>query len=139
VLGVTVEAEYWGLLFEAAARARFELERDRCNWHDARTPDGRPVECKTCRVVLSNGRRGRWWIQRESHDRLVEAGGSYALSYYDPHAYCDGPIVDVVLVDAERVDELVSWTSNGRGHHRGEEHAKLGWPHLFERQGGEPA
>lgn len=135
---MTAEAEYWGLLAEAAARAQYDLERERCPWYDARTADGSPVESKTCRVLLANGRCGRWWIQRESHRKLVEADGLYALSYYDPDVLDDGPIVDIDLVEAGRVDGLVSWTSNGEGHHRGQEHANLGWQHVFD-DGGEPA
>jgi hypothetical protein len=131
---MTEEAEQWGHLAEAAVRARYDLDRDRCSFHDAVTADGRPVESKTCRVVLVNGRRGRWWIQRESHDQLVDADGLYALSIYDPQAVAEGPILGSVLVPASEVDNLVAWTANGRGHHRGTEHAKLGWPHVLSAE-----
>lgn len=126
------EAEYFGKLAETAARSRFELDIDRSAYHDARTQDGRPVESKTCRVVLANGRSGRWWIEREAHNQLVHEDGLYALSTYDPAAVEAGPILDIALVPATWVDELLSWTSNGYDHHKGEEHAKLGWPHVLD-------
>lgn len=137
--GVSSETEYWGKLAEVAARARFGLTANRCSWHDAVTDDGVPVESKTCLLVLDNGRRGRWWIEREAHETLVENGGLYALSTYSPTALGEGPIVDIALVPAVWVDELLSWTSNGQGHHKGREHAKLGWPHVLDVEGGEPA
>lgn len=129
------EADRWGMLAEAAARAAFDLERDRASWHDARTQNGVPVESKTARKRLANGRRGRWWIEREAHRRLVEAGGLYALSVYDPQATDDGPITDVAIVPARWIDAHLSWTSNGTGHHKGSEHSKLGWPHVLESTG----
>lgn len=126
------EAERFGKLAEAAARRRYVLEEDRASWHDARTLDGVPVEVKACRTTLENGRSGRWWIEREAHQQLVDAGGFYALATYDPQRLEDGPIVDVALIPAEWIDLQLSWTSNGTGHHKGEEHSKLGWPRVLE-------
>lgn len=133
---VTSDAEFWGQLAEAAARACFDLEPDHSRYHDARTEDGQPVESKTCRRRLANGRSGRWWIERKAHEKLLDNEGLYALSVYDPQALEQGPILDVTLVPAFAVDAMVSWTSNGRDHHKGEEHAKLGWPHVLDVEGG---
>lgn len=125
------ESDYWGMLAEAATRERFGLERERSSWHDARTPDGTPVESKACRVRYVNGRRGRWWIEYDAHETLIESDGLYALSVYDPQAVEDGPILATALVPARWIHGLLNFSPTG-GHHKGAEQAKLGWPHVVD-------
>lgn len=129
------ESKYWGRLAEAAARARYALERDHASWHDARTTDGTPVEVKACRRRLVNGRRGRWWIEADAHDQLVANSGLYALSVYDPQTLDTGPVLATALVPASWIDQLLTWSPTG-GHHKGARQAKLGWPHVLDVQEG---
>ncbi|WP_243645300.1 hypothetical protein [Natrarchaeobius chitinivorans] len=74
-------------------------------WHDARTTTllepaeslpfygivvvepGVPVEIKGCQIETSNGSgstRGRFYVKREAHSRLLEAGGMYLFVVYIP-------------------------------------------------------
>lgn len=117
-------------------------------WHDAETTAawyssgitpfcgivvverGLPVEIKTCARERSNGPNrdspGHWFIKRDAHERLLDAGGSYLLAVHD------GP--DAVLarrvIPASLLDEFLKgrWFDNGR---EGSV-AQLSWPRLID-------
>lgn len=105
------------------------------DWHDARTTasltagaiplvgvcsigPNTPVEVKGCQYRKSRGggrtRRGRWYIKRRAHERLVENGGVYAFAVYVPRA--DLEVVGLRFVPARLVDEVIpSWIDVGGG------------------------
>lgn len=138
----------WGLNAEIASCDRWPLEHVANEpgdpwWHDAVVTEpiatdsgaivveaGTPVETKACRVEISDGARaGRWWFRGESHDRLLEESGEYALAVYDVH---DG-IRRLSLISSETVDCLLAdrWTSAGPGH-RADRCAQLPWSAVFD-------
>lgn len=75
-------AARYGALAERKARERYGLEADHSSWHDARTPDGTPVETKACMLNRRDGSEGRFRIFEEYHKRLEEADGLYAFVAY---------------------------------------------------------
>lgn len=103
---------------------------DVAEWHDARlqdvlvtgsiatllehvaVPADTPIEIKAAQKRISNGagvRRGRWYIKRDAHERLLESAGHYALVVYEP----GGEILELVVVPADVVDEFLAgrWTA----------------------------
>lgn len=123
------EAVRWAGYIEGLASDLYNFQR-RDEWYnDGVGTDGKPWEVKACRRrVGSDGRRGRWWIEREAHERLVEAGGRYALAVYDPrpgHA----PIAGFESVRADVLDDLtqgLKWLSTG-DHPKGESARLVTW------------
>ncbi|MEY7849551.1 hypothetical protein AB7C87_10190 [Natrarchaeobius sp. A-rgal3] len=127
-------------------------------WHDARTttllepttslpffgivlvePDI-PIEIKGCQIETSNGNRstrGRFYVKRGAHDRLLEAGGMYLLVVYLPRPGL--PQVARAIVPATIVDELLSdrWYEVG-GKRSENEVAKLAWSHVIDPAGVDP-
>ncbi|MEY7847904.1 hypothetical protein AB7C87_01700 [Natrarchaeobius sp. A-rgal3] len=128
-------------------------------WHDARTttllepttslpfygivlvePDV-PIEIKGCQIETSNGSRstrGRFYVKRDAHDRLLEAGGMYLLVVYLPRPGL--PQVARAIVPASLVDELLTdrWYEVG-GKRSENEVAKLAWSHVINPAGVDPA
>jgi len=88
---------------------------------------GTPVEIKAAQVRLTSGERGRWYLRREQHRKLLEAGGAYALVIYDPRP--GHPIRASLLVPASIVDELVSsWIKpDGRA-----DYAQIAWSNAID-------
>lgn len=121
-------------------------------WHDARTtslltPSDRlpfysiavvepdtAVEIKGCQVRTSNGdrpTRGRFYVKRRAHERLLEAAGMYLLVVYVPRPGL--PQVARALVPASIVDELLRGRWYDVAGKRSEnEVAKLAWSHVIE-------
>ena len=121
-------------------------------WHDARTttllepseslsfysivvvePDT-PVEIKGCQVETSNGSRstrGRFYVKRAAHERLLEAAGMYLFVVYVPRPGL--PQLARALVPASIVDELLrgKWYDVG-GSRSESEVAKLTWSHVID-------
>ncbi|WP_436343756.1 hypothetical protein [Natronorubrum sp. FCH18a] len=128
-------------------------------WHDARTtavleasrslpfygivlvePET-PVEIKGCQIETSNGSRstrGRFYVKRNAHDQLLEAGGMYLLVVYLPRPGL--PQVARAIVPATIVDELLSgrWYDVG-GSRSEQEVAKLAWSHVINPAGVDPS
>ena len=92
---------------------------------------GTLAEIKACRIWVSDGssrRRGRWWIRKSSHDRLVEADGTYVLGIYNETT---NEIPRLALVAARTVDTMIeSWSACGPGH-RADRCAQLSWSRVF--------
>ncbi|OAQ53310.1 hypothetical protein HTG_07470 [Natrinema mahii] len=128
-------------------------------WHDARTtavlePDrslpfygivlvepGVPVEIKGCQIETSNGdrsTRGRFYVKRAAHDRLLEEGGMYLFVVYLPRPGL--PQIARAIVPATLVDELLSgrWYEVG-GERSESEVAKLAWSHVIDPAGVDPS
>ena len=100
-----------------------------------------PVEIKGCQLETSNGSRstrGRFYVKRNAHDRLLEAGGMYLFVVYLPRPGL--PQVARAIVPATLVDELLvgSWYDVD-GSRSEEEVAKLAWSHVIDPAGVDPA
>lgn len=97
---------------EQYARRRYGLQQANDSWRDAVDPtSGRPVEIKTAAVEYPNGRRGRFRIFKQPHDRLAQSDGYYVLVAYDPPGF--NPVADTTL-DARRLTHYHNgwYTSN---------------------------
>lgn len=95
------------------------------------------VELKTCLLWIedrhSRGdrRRGRWWVGRRAHERLVDLEGCYCLVVLND----DDTVLAYTLVRADVLDELLEhrWTTNGAGaRNQGNESAQLPWPAVLD-------
>lgn len=137
----------FGLNAETAACENWPLERisgdaDEPDQFDARFSEdfvgdggglivaaGTPVEVKTCRLAYDQ-RKGRWWIRRDNHERLLQDGGEYVLSVYKE---ATGEILRQRLVSAQIIDSLIDqWWAAGNGHHETtEEFVQLPWSKVF--------
>lgn len=76
---------------------------------------GTPLEAKGCRLEIGHeARRGRFWINRDCHERLLEAGGIYLFGVYDDA----GTLQAVAIRTAELVDRELAdrWTTAGDRH-----------------------
>lgn len=110
-------------------------------WCDARTDNGRPVEIKGCVQWRSKGDStapGEWWIQRRNHDRLLAAGGLYALAVYEIEQMRTGAldvaIVEYALVPAQIVGALIpSWQPLDDHPSGADERGQLQWTTVFGR------
>jgi len=137
----------FGLNAETAATERWPIERvqdngDAPDWYDGRfvadlesdlggviVGEGTLVESKACRREYRE-RRGRWWIRRRNHQKLLEADGEYVLAVYDP----TGEILRQGLVSASTIDAIVdgNWWDAGAGGNQAEEYVQLPWSAVFE-------
>lgn len=99
---------------ERAAATRHKLQRKEAVAYDAvgtdQSPDpiheGDRVEVKACKHWIQNGddygTRGRWNINRKSHERLNETGGWYCLIKY--RQVGDSLLIEEIeIVDPEMV------------------------------------
>jgi hypothetical protein len=117
-------------------------------WHDARVETllepphdavtfygvnllavGSIVECKGAQYRYANGQRGRWYIRKGQHERLLDAGGFYALAVYDPR---DRRLRAIAVIPASLVDELLpdDWITRDDRAERG--YNQLGWARLLD-------
>ncbi|WP_436931654.1 hypothetical protein [Halosimplex halobium] len=124
-------------------------------WHDARTTEcldpsyerpflGVPLverdteveikgACETRSAGVSRQRSGAWYIKRQAHERLLEAGGVYLLAVYGPRP--DTPILRSVIVPASILDEHLDGRWYEVDADRSEtEVAQLTWTVLIDRE-----
>jgi len=72
-----------GNIIEQVVLNLYGWERDNTSWHDARCESRDAyIEIKGCRVRYPNGRRGRFQLYRNQHEKLVEHDGYYAMAVY---------------------------------------------------------
>lgn len=89
---------------------------------------GTAVEIKSAIVVLSDGQRGRFHLQRTQHAKLLEEGGAYLFAVATPTPSRD--LLAIRIVPASIVEELVSsWIDAGEG--RSDDYAQLSWGRIF--------
>lgn len=123
-------------------------------WYDARTVEcldpssrrpflgiplvesGTEVEIKGACVTRSNGTRecpGHWYIKREAHEELLEAGGVYILVVYAP--FPDTPVLASAVVPASILDEHLrgSWYEVSADRSESEV-VQLSWSRLIDRE-----
>lgn len=95
----------------------------------------RKVEIKACKRRVSHGDRtrpGRWLLQIDQHERLVDAGAVYLLAVYGTTP--DGETLeDMIAVPATLVDSHLrdNWYRVAR---HGGEVAQLAWLELIGRE-----
>lgn len=97
-------------------------------WHDARTTgplqpgpehsiesvllveSGTPVEIKSAQTRLASGNRGRFYLRKRQHERLVSEGAVYLFAVYDPRALS---VIAMHVAPAVAVDERLpdGWTA----------------------------
>jgi hypothetical protein len=143
-LGVGENQEV-GAIVEREASIRWPLELvddEVAEWHDARVDEEIPVprdpsawvaegtlvEIKSC-VPRLEDRRGRWWLRRRNHKRLLQAEGEYILTVFDRDAE---EIVAMRMVPAALVDAKISrWWACGAGGQAATEQHQLPWSEIF--------
>lgn len=106
------KAARYGALAEKAARERYGLDAEHDGWHDARAPDGRPVETKAAMLNRRSG-TSRFRIFEDYHERLLAEGGYYIFVAYAARGR--GISVEGIRsVDADALG-ITEWASTG-GH-----------------------
>lgn len=74
---------------------------------------GTPIEIKSAAVVATaDQKRGRFYLRREQHEKLIEQGAVYLMvvSTSDPSR----EVLAAKIVDAREIDDLVpSWIDGG--------------------------
>lgn len=121
-------------------------------WHDARvgtllapsTTDevifrsinllgaGTPVEIKGAQRRLASGGRGRIYVRKRQHERLVEEGGVYLVAVYDPRPGRNQQILAMAVIPASVLDEVLpdGWT-DVHGDRAEEGYRQLAWSRIF--------
>ena len=115
------KANHYGTLAERKAAEKYRLDLQRCSWHDARRPDGTPVEIKSAMVEHADGQPGNFKIYEEYHDRLREAKGWYVFAPYRAR----GRGITVVSWEMRHSSGLPLLSWHGGGDHRDSRQAKL--------------
>lgn len=90
---------------------------------------GTPVEIKSALIRHADGQRGRWYLRRGQHERLLEAGGVYCFAVATPD---DRRVVAIRLVPATLVEDRLgawSWVDAGVGR---QDSARITWTHVFD-------
>lgn len=81
--------------------------------------DGRPGEIKSCLPWIDgDSRRGRFWINRDAHDELVERDGVYIFVVVDPETTVESPgVLAYATIPAnEHLTEWLTWSPTGQNH-----------------------
>lgn len=89
---------------------------------------GSPVEIKSAIPRLASGQRGRFYLRREQHEGLRDAGGSYLFAVCEPRPGREP--VAMKVVPATIVDDAVtSWRSGGNDR---PSCAQIAWSRIFD-------
>jgi len=115
------KANHYGTLVERQAADRYNLELDRCSWHDAKRPDGMPVEIKAAMHRHADGQPGTFKLYDQYHERLREANGWYVFAPYRVR----GRGVEVLRWEMRHSSRLPRLDWHGGGDHRDARQAKL--------------
>lgn len=101
----------------------------RRDWYDLEFYEAK-IECKSCVDQLSSGRRGRWWIAKRNHEKLLDHGGWYAFSVVDS---LSEDLLRTALVHVEKVDEFIDgdWWPTDNGGHGVEKYRQITWTAVF--------
>lgn len=102
-------------------------------------PAGAVAEVKSC-VDHYPSEKGRWWINRDPHERLVASDGWYILavvSREDDDELDAGDIRRMALVEAGTLDEKIGgeWWDCGNGGRTADQYVQLAWSNVFDRLG----
>ena len=137
-----------GLVAERHACDQWNLEHrandaDAPDWLDARVradivtdlgftvlSQGTPVDTKSCWRSYESGRCGRIKITKPNHERLLEAGGEYAIVVIENDTT---DVLRAALTSAETVDAMIdSWWPSGRSRRDDGPFVQLPWSRFFD-------
>jgi hypothetical protein len=121
------KAARYGSRAEKKAAERYGLTLDHCSWHDAKKPDGTPVEIKATMETRADGSEGRFRVFRDYHDKLRRADGIYVFVGYRPH----GTGIMVLNMRTCHSSQLPLSTWYGAGGHRESEQRKISVSEVF--------
>ena len=88
---------------------------------------GSAVDIKSAIPRLASGQRGRFYLRRQQHEQLRDAGGSYLFAVCEPRPGREP--VAMKVVPATIVDDVItSWRSGGDDR---PECTQLAWSRIF--------
>lgn len=91
---------------------------------------GTKVEIKSAIVVLATGKKGRFYLRRPQHQRLVDEDAWYLFTVCEPRPA--RRVLAMKFVPATDVDELVpSWRNGGSGRAK---YAQVAWSRVFDSE-----
>ncbi|GAA3871981.1 hypothetical protein [Haloarcula argentinensis] len=122
------KANHYGTLVERKAAERYNLELDRCSWHDAKRPDGTPVEIKAAMHRHADGRPGTFKIYDRYHKKLRTVNGWYIFGVYRVR----GLGVEVLKWKMRHSSRLPPLDWHGGGEHRRSEQSKIKINMIFD-------
>ncbi|WP_420182074.1 hypothetical protein ACNO8S_13500 [Haloarcula sp. KBTZ06] len=115
------KANHYGTLVERKAAERYDLELDRCSWHDAKRKDGTPVEIKAAMHRHADGRPGTFKLYDQYHEKLRAANGWYVFGVYRVR----GRGIEVLEWETRHSSRLPRLDWHGGGDHRNSKQTKL--------------
>lgn len=121
------KANHYGTLVERKAAERYGLELDRASWHDARRPDGMPVEIKSAMHRHRDGQPGTFKLYDRYHDKLRAANGWYVFAVYRVR----GRGVEVLEWEMRHSSKLPRLNWHGGGKHRGAKQSKISTDKIY--------
>ncbi|EMA34377.1 hypothetical protein [Haloarcula japonica] len=122
------KANHYGTLVERKAAERYNLELDRCSWHDAKRLDGMPIEIKAAMHRHADGQPGTFKLYDQYHEQLRSANGWYVFGVYRIY----GLGVNVLEWEMRHSSRLPELDWHGGGDHRDARQAKIQFSQLFE-------
>ncbi|KAA9410974.1 hypothetical protein EGO51_14555 [Haloarcula hispanica] len=115
------KANHYGTLVERKAGERYDLELDRCSWHDAKRPDGTPVEIKAAMYRHADGQPGTFKLYSKYHKKLRSKNGWYIFGVYRVR----GRGIEVLDWEMRHSSRLPKLSRHGGGSHRDTYQMKL--------------
>ncbi|WP_442905124.1 hypothetical protein [Haloarcula sp. CGMCC 1.6347] len=115
------KANHYGTLVERKAAKRYNLELDRCSWHDAKRPDGTPVEIKAAMHRHSDGQPGTFKLYDQYHEKLRSVNGWYVFGVYRVR----GRGIELLNSKMKHSSRLPNLNWHGGGNHRNASQAKI--------------
>ena len=95
---------------------------------------GSLVEIKSAIPRLASGRRGRFYLRREQHELLCDAGGSYLFAVCEPRPGRE-PVAMKVVPATVVDDAITAWRSGGDDR---PECSQVAWSRIFHPSEVEP-
>jgi len=121
------KANHYGTLIDRKAAERYDLDLDRCSWHDAKRPDGTPVEIKAAMHRHADGHPGTFKLYDQYHEKLRAANGWYVFAPYRVR----GRGIQVLDWEIRHSSRLPNLYWQGGGKHRDAQQAKIKIKRMF--------
>lgn len=121
------KANHYGTLVERKAAERYNLELDRCSWHDAKRPDGTPVEIKAAMRRHADGQPGTFKLYDRYHMRLRQNNGEYIFGVYRVR----GKGIEILDWEMRHSSSLHKLDWHGGGCHRSAQQSKIRITSIF--------
>ncbi|MFC4449841.1 hypothetical protein [Halorussus aquaticus] len=94
---------------------------------------GTHVEIKSAQDRLASGQRGRIYVRKRQHERLLEENAAYLVAVYDPRPGRNQRVLAMAIIPASVLDEILpdGWTSvEGDRSERG--YRQLSWSRIID-------